>query len=139
MITALLVPADPARPVGLVEIADRARAYSDAIGGGLLDDTTTAVLAGGDTIALYLDEQRTERGLPDNPRAAILLTRLVLPDEALRAVLRGDLLITGLDIRGADTHVPPVVLARAVQAGIMPASLSARSPEDVAASRPGGP
>lgn len=122
VITGLVVPADPERPVAVVEVSDHARSFSDAIGGGLLDDTVTAALVSGDRIALYLDEQRHQRRLPVNLRARRLLARLAATGqlgEVPDAEPRGDLLITGLERTGADTHVPPAVLAAAVAAGLL--------------------
>ncbi len=112
-LTALLVPADPSRPIEPVETEDSARSYSDLIGGGLLEDVT-AVLAGGDAVTFYLDERRLERCLPTNPRAAALAARLGVPPSALRTT-RGDVVVTGMDRHGSDTDVPPVVVTAATR------------------------
>lgn len=116
-ITALLVPADDARPVQLVQVQDRAQVFSEAIGGGLLDELS-AQLPGGEVVAFYLDEDRFAAGLPDNPRAARLARSLNLAQRVPVAQLRGDLLVTGLDMTRTDTSVPVTVLAAAQHAGM---------------------
>ncbi|HET9657643.1 MAG TPA: hypothetical protein VFP72_19990 [Kineosporiaceae bacterium] len=116
-ITALLVPADDCRPVRLVRVEDRAQVYSELIGGGLLDETPL-LLPDGQTVALYLDEDRVAVGLPRNPRAARLADRLHLrPRTPLE--LRGDLLVTGLGRGATDTDVPSAVLAAACSSGLI--------------------
>lgn len=112
-LTALLVPADPARAIEPVQTEDSARCLSDLIGGGLLEDVT-AVLSDGEAVTFYLDERRYERRLPSNPRAAALATRLGVPSSALRSI-SGDLVITGMDRHGADIDVPSAVVNAATR------------------------
>jgi hypothetical protein len=106
----LLVPADPARQVGVITVACSAAGLSAAIGGHLIDDGAIGVLPGGVEFALYPADCACD--LPDNPRAAVLLARLWLePDRSLMARLRGDVLVTGLRRGFTDTHVPDQVIA----------------------------
>jgi hypothetical protein len=116
-ITALLVPADDARPVRLVQVEDRARVFSEVIGGGLLEETL-AQLPDGQLVALYLDEDRVADDLPVNPRATRLASHLRL-HQRVPTELRGDLLVTGLDAGFTDLSVPPAVVAAARQAGLI--------------------
>jgi hypothetical protein len=109
-ILALLVPADPNRPVRSLLLPVSSRAFSDAIGGGLLDDSLTATAPDSQAVAFYLDELRVERNLPFNPRAAVLAGRLGLYDPGVFPTLRGDLLVTGLTADGSDVDVPHRVL-----------------------------
>jgi hypothetical protein len=96
LLRAVLVPADCTVDVAVIAVPNASASISEAIGGHLLDDTTTGVLPGGARFTLYLaDAPGIE--LPDNPRAAVLAARLGLDgDRALMARLCGDLLITGL-------------------------------------------
>lgn len=89
------------------------RAFSDIIGGGLLDDTLVLELPGGVAVTCYVDELRHERGLPPNPRAATLLASFGMVEAGILDTLRGDLLVTGVDRRGADVDVPERALALA--------------------------
>jgi hypothetical protein len=117
-ITALLVPADDTDPVRLLQVEDRAQVFSEAIGGGLLDETA-AELPDGQLVALYQDEDRHAVGLPSNARAAQLAAYLCLARRVPFGQLRGDLLVTGLDASRCDTNVPSVVLVAARRAGLM--------------------
>jgi hypothetical protein len=119
MVTALLVPADPTSPVRAIRVDDRAQAYSDLIGGGLLEEVTVR-LADGHLLSFYLDEHRIRAGLPDNARAAVLAARLGLHDRGLLAGLRGNLLLTGLDPHHVDTDIPPAVLSAAWRVSLLP-------------------
>ena len=116
-VTALLVPADDARPVRLVRVQDRAQVISEAIGGGLLEELA-ALLPGGEIVSLYLNENRCAVGLPNNLRAARLAASLRLSHGVPSSQLRGDLLVTGLDAAHVDTNVPPAVLTAARLAGL---------------------
>lgn len=120
-ITALLVPADDAEPVRLVQVEDRATVFSEVIGGGLLEETP-AQLPDGQVVALYLDEDRVADGLPANPRAARLASYLRL-HQRVPTELRGDLLVTGLDASHADTNVPLSVVSAARRAGLIGADV----------------
>ena len=116
-ITALLVPADDARPVRLLQVEDRSRTFSEVIGGGLLEETA-AQLPDGQVVALYLDEDRVSDDLPANPRAARLASHLRLY-QRMPVDLRGDLLVTGLDAAHADMNVPPAVVTAARRVGLI--------------------
>lgn len=107
LLTAVVIPAERGRPVRSVLVEASTRAYSDLLGGGLLEEVL-AVLPEGGAVALYLDERRVQRGLSVNPRAHRVATRLGLSPPFLGTV-RGDILITGLDHGGADTDVPSEV------------------------------
>jgi hypothetical protein len=112
----LLVPADLAAPVSVVLVRASAVGFSDTIGGGLLDDGLTGACEGG-RFGVYLDAERTAKGLPGNDRAAVLLVRLGEVDRARLGGLRGDALAVGIDVRGGDCDVPAGVLVAACQAG----------------------
>lgn len=96
-VRALLIPADPQRPITLIDVEDSATAFSDAIDGGLLDDTITGRLGrrlGGSRYVMYLDERTRDvsgaGALPDNRRATVLAARLGHIDRDLLRRLRGD-------------------------------------------------
>jgi hypothetical protein len=116
-IAALLVPADDGHPLRVIRLEDRAQAYSELIGGGLLEETP-ALLSDGQAVALYLDEDRVAAQLPPNPRAARLVALLRLRPHWPRE-LCGDLLVTGLNAWQADTDVPGAVLAAARSCGLL--------------------
>ena len=115
ILTALLVPADVHRPITVHAVQDCAAAISDCIGGVLLDDPLTLPLPDGTLIGLYRAEDRT--GLPDNPRLAVITTRLAVTDRMFQARAHGDVLILGTTPLAADTDIPAAVTAAAVQAG----------------------
>jgi hypothetical protein len=115
-VLALAVPADGKQPVQVMLVASSSAAFSDAIGGGLLDDAVTGVCEG-DPFEVYLDAERESKGLPANDRAAVLLARLGHAERNLLAGLRGDTLIVGLDARGGDADLPAGVLVAACQSG----------------------
>jgi hypothetical protein len=121
VLRALLIPADPARPVGTISVADTAVAFSHALGDVLLD-TITAEDAG-HRYAIYLPDDPS--GQPDNPRAAVLAARLGLHGRDVQGRLRGDVLVTGLHPdRDDDQDVPPPVLdavRRGHLSGVFPA------------------
>jgi hypothetical protein len=123
MVSGLLVPADRDRPVVLLDLEDSSRLFSDVLGGGLLDDSTTTCTRSGDLVAVYLTMGRL--CLPGNPRAAVLAARLGLHERGFLAALRGDMLLTGLDAMGADIDVPLDVLHQATRSAIMPAAMAA--------------
>ncbi|MGL5867098.1 MAG: hypothetical protein ACRCYX_14745 [Dermatophilaceae bacterium] len=106
------VPAHPDESVSVVTVAVSAVALSDAIGGGLLDDSVQGTADGGRYV-MYLDEERVAKGLPDNPRAASLAVRLGHVDRTWLADLRGDVLVVGCTVRGGDLDVPRGVVAAA--------------------------
>jgi hypothetical protein len=116
----LRVPADPRRPVEVVAVAVSAVALSEQIGGGLLDDSCHGEV-NGQGYTMYLDEDRVAKGLPDNPRAAVLATRLGQLDRDWQAGLRGDVLLVGMDGQLQDADVPPAVITAALQAGVLSA------------------
>lgn len=120
-ILGLLVPADANTPVSVVLVRASAVAFSDAIGGGLLDDETLSGGCEGGRFGVYLDADREAKDLPPpNGRAAVLLTRLGHTGPARLAGLRGDTLMVGIDVRGGDGDVPVGVLVAACQAGQRP-------------------
>lgn len=118
-VLALLVPAEGKAPVSVVLVRASSVAFSDLIGGGLLDDTVAGVCEGG-RFGVYLDADREAKDLPANDRAAVLLVRLGHTDRALLAGLCGDALVVGIDVRGGDCDVPAGVLVAACQAGARP-------------------
>jgi hypothetical protein len=118
VVRALRVPASPREPVAVVMVKVSAVALSDAIGGGLLDDSVQGTAAGARYV-FYLDEERVAKGLPDNPRAASLVTRLGHVDRAWLAGVRGDLLVTGCTIHGDDVDVPRGVVVAARRSGLV--------------------
>ncbi len=122
-VRALLIPADLARPCRLLDLTLTAAAFSDAIGGGLLDEaltdtgTTTPPRTG---YTLYADADRHTKQLPDNPRATLLAARLGWIDLADHLHLLGDLLLTGTDPTGNDTDLPHTVIDAAHRAALLP-------------------
>jgi hypothetical protein len=147
LVTGLLLPARHDRAVTVAQLPLTAAALSSAIGGGLLDDAyygltvqrheptrhlPGAVVAPVGTplmghapfgtaegaYCLYLDEDRGRRELALNDRALALGARLGW-DPRADLVLRGDVLILGVDDHGNDTDVPPGVLTAAVRAGLI--------------------
>lgn len=118
VVRALRVPASPGEPVAVVMVKVSAVALSDAIGGGLLDDSMQGT-ADGDQYVFYLDEERAAKALPDNPRAAALAARLGHVDRTWLASMRGDLLVTGCTTHGNDVDVPRSVVAAARRCGLV--------------------
>jgi len=102
-----------------VTVPDRATAFSDAIGGGLLEEIHQDVVTGSRYL-VYGDEDRTAKGLQANARAAVLAARLGWIDQADRVGLHGDLLLVGTDMHSRDTNVPSAVLDAATSAGLLP-------------------
>lgn len=112
----LLVPADATVPMTVVLVHPSSVAFSDAIGGGLLDDALVGVCEGG-RFGVYLDLDRETEALPANDGAATLLARLGHTDRQRTAGLLGDALVVGVDARGGDCDVPTGVLVAACRAG----------------------
>lgn len=113
----LLVPTDSARPLEVISVVDSAQAFSDALEGCLLDDSTIGELAEGCSFTFYLADT-VAAALPDNPRAAALAARLGLVDRHLQARIRGPVLIAGVDPwTGNDLDVPDAIVAAAKQTG----------------------
>lgn len=107
-VRALLVPADLQTTVRVITVKNSAVANSEAIGGGLIDDSVTGDYRG-TRFALYRCEDRADQ--QDNPRAAVLAARLGLTDRALLASMRGDVLVTGLArLSNDDVDVPAQVV-----------------------------
>ena len=115
----LLIPADPDRAVTLCRVPDRIAAISDTLGAHLLDDVTV-LLPCGELICLYRSEEYAR--LPDNPRLAVVLTRLGVSDRQLQAALRGDALVLGSTSTGTvvDLDVPDHVVTACRRCGIIP-------------------
>lgn len=116
-LTALLVPADPDRPLMLRPVTGSAVSISDAIGGVLLDGPFHIRLPSTPLAAVYRPEERT--GLPGNARLSLIATRLGLTDRAFHTTARGDALILGAPREYLDTDVPDVVLRAAARAGAL--------------------
>jgi hypothetical protein len=114
----LRVPADENSPVGLVRVAASAVAFSDALGGGFLDDALDGCVDG-DPYVVLLDEHRVPQGLPGNQRAAVLAARLGHVNRAWLADLRGDALVLGCGHGGTDTDVPGGVIDAARWSGLL--------------------
>jgi hypothetical protein len=115
----LRVPADDRMPVGLVRVAASAVTFSDAIGGGFLDEALDARADGREYVVL-LDERRVPKGLPSNQRAAVLAARLGHVNRQWLADLRGDALIVGVGRSGSDADVPDGVIDAAARSGLLP-------------------
>lgn len=114
----LRVPADNEQRVEVLELKLTAAAFSDAIGGGLLEESLHGE-ADRKTYIVYLDEQRVAKGLPGNQRAALLAARLGHVHRDWMAELRGDVLILGCDRRLNDADVPDGVMEAAFRAGLL--------------------
>jgi hypothetical protein len=114
-VLALLVPAETRQPVSVVLVRASSVAFSDTIGGGLLDDALTGACEGG-RYGVCLDLDREAKNLAANDRAAVLLVRLGRVERAVLAGLRGDALLVGIDVRGGDCDIPAGVLVAACQA-----------------------
>lgn len=110
---ALLVPAG-GTPVEVIEVAETAIAISDALGGHLLDDTTTGELPDGRQLTFFRAEHSAP--LPANPTAAALAARTGVTDPHTLAQLRGPVLVLGLDC-GQDLPVPGDLITLAHESG----------------------
>jgi hypothetical protein len=111
-VLAVRLPAHTGEPVVATLVPASAVELSEAVGGGLLDDTFHGLVEG-DRFTVYLDEDRVAKGLPPNDRAAQLMARLGYLDRRWLADLRGDALIAGVDARGNDCDAPTGVLIQA--------------------------
>jgi hypothetical protein len=114
----LRIPADGARRVTLRVLRLSASELSDAVGGGLPEDTPMCD-ADGAGYTFYLDGHRVAKGLRLNDRAAVLSARLGHVSRAWLADLRGDVLVLGADGHLEDVAVPRVVLEAAARSGLM--------------------
>jgi hypothetical protein len=114
----LRIPADAGGPVSLVVLALTASALSDAIGGGLLEDSLIGD-ADGAGYTFYVDELRVAKGLPRNDRAGVLAARLGHVNRAWLDDLRGDVLVLGCDGRLDDVSVPRLVVEAAAWSGLV--------------------
>jgi hypothetical protein len=130
-VIALLLPADEQRPCQVVLVPDSAVGFSDAIGGGLLEEMHHDVIAG-THYCVYGDEERQIKPLPPNPRAAVLAARLGWIDRVDRLGLCGDLLIVGAQTPGRDTDVPLDIIAAAIRGDLL-RSAQYRAPVGLAA------
>lgn len=119
MVTVLRVPADPGESLALLQVKDSSVAFSDMIGGGLLDDGTRGLVQG-DLFVFCVDEQRVLRALPVNGRAVVLSARLGQVDRRWLAELCGDVLLVGLDRCGGDGNVPLGVVTAALRCDLGP-------------------
>jgi hypothetical protein len=117
-VLALRVPAADRAPVELVRVAASAAAFSDAIGGGFLEEALDGTVDGGSYVVV-LDEHRVAKGLRGNQRAAVLAARLGHVNRAWLADLRGDALVVGSGPGGTDTDVPGAVVEAAARSGLL--------------------
>lgn len=108
----LRIPDHTREPVTVQLTEPSSVAFSDAIGGGILDDSLVWVCQDGKFV-ICLDQNRQAKDLPLNDRAATLAVRLGYADRAWLADLRGDALILGVDATGDDCHIPMAVLIAA--------------------------
>lgn len=116
----LLLPADPSRALTLLPVADTSPAFSDAIGGGLLEEIRSGIHHGR-AYCLYGDEERVSRRLPANPRAGTLAKLLGWRQQVPALALLGDLLMVGIDAEGQDVDLPEEIIRLAVGAGLITA------------------
>lgn len=121
-VRALLIPADQTRTCQLLDLALTTATFSDAIGGGLLDEALTEAATGPTEpgYTFYADADRTTKQLPGNPRAVLLTAHLDRTRLADDINLHGDILITGTDPGGNDTHLPHTVINAAHHTRILP-------------------
>lgn len=118
VLSALLIPAEVARPVRLLPVADAATAISDLLGGVLLDDPVTWCSTVGTWISAYLGERRG--GCGDNPRLSLVATRLGLTDRWFHACARGDALLLATRPGGVvDDDLPEAVVAAVRRSGLI--------------------
>lgn len=115
----LRVPAGDDESVALVVVKRSSVAFSDQIGGGVLEEWHGVACGVGFTF--YLDEHRVAKGLRLNDRAAVLSARLGEVDRGWLAGLRGDLLVLGCDEGRDDADVPAVLVDAAWRSGLTPA------------------
>ncbi|MBI1759660.1 MAG: hypothetical protein HYR62_10645 [Actinobacteria bacterium] len=108
-ILALRVPASADSPCRLLRLPPTAADLSDALGGALLDDVVHE-LGSGRRFRVYLDEGREARRLPVNRRAGALLGQPGGREPAGHALVRGDVLVTGVDGAGNDVDIPAELL-----------------------------
>lgn len=125
-VLALRVPANERTPLTLVRLAASAVAFSDAIGGGYLEEVLDGAVDGCAYVVL-LDERRVAKGLPVNQRAAVLAARLGHVNRQWLAGLCGDALVMGCGRGWSDTDVPDGVVDAARQSGLL---LEHDQPED---------
>jgi hypothetical protein len=118
-LTALLIPADPRRSCALLALRESSVEFSDAIGGGLLDEAYHGSVDG-QGYCVYLDDERLAKALPENPRAVFLAARLAWIDQVDRIGLRGDALLVGTGLSGEDADLPEPVLHAARRTGLLP-------------------
>jgi hypothetical protein len=118
-IRALQIPADAEKPCAVVTLAVVGVEFSDAIGGGCLDDAFYGTAEAG-RFCVYLDEKRADKGLKPNPRLAALAARLGWSQQARDLALAGDALIAGATPDNDDVDVPDSVLVAARHAGLLP-------------------
>jgi hypothetical protein len=115
----LVLPADDLRPSAVIAVPDTAAGFSDAIGGGLLDEIHHGVHAGR-AYTVYADEQHATKGLPLNVRAGRLAEHLGWKASTDVGMPCGDLLVVGAQAPGRDTDVSLSILQAAAHAGILP-------------------
>lgn len=116
---ALIIPTNLARPSQITDLALSAATLSDAIGGGLLEDTLIDTFDG-TRYCVYADADRLVRRHPQNHRAVLLASRLGWLDLVDRFHLLGDILILGADDTGNDTDIRHPVIEAAHDTGLLP-------------------
>ena len=122
----LVVPARVTLPCRLVLLVNRSVDFSDAIGGVLLDEVYP--LSGDEQRrwCLYLGENRVRE--PINARLCALAEELGW-QSPLRAGLRGDALITGLQSSGNDEDIPWATVRIARRIGLLAEESAPHRPE----------
>jgi hypothetical protein len=121
-VRALRVPADPAEACSVVEVALSGAAFSQQIGGGLLDEAHIDTAPdGGYTVYAALSRwPESGQRSAANERAVLLAARLGWAHLVDRAGLFGDVLLVGLTERGDDTDLPESILDVARRLGLIP-------------------
>ena len=128
LIRVLLVPADVRLACRIVGLKDSAVAFSDALGGGLLEEIHHGA-ADGRAYCVYGDGDRVDKGLATNERFGMLAARLGWIDQAPRLALLGDLLIVGAGEHGDDSDVPWPIVEAAERCGLLVGPMPMTSPE----------
>jgi hypothetical protein len=121
-VRALRVPADPSETYSVVEVALSGAAFSQQIGGGLLDEAHIEQAPGAAyTVYAALSRWPASGQSPAaNERAVLLAARLGWAHLVDRAGLFGDVLLVGLNERGDDTDLPESILDVARRLGLLP-------------------
>jgi hypothetical protein len=121
-VRALRVPFDRAEVCSVVEVALSGAAFSQQIGGGLLDEAHIGTAPDGAYTVYAALSRWPESGQSPvaNERAVLLAARLGWAHLVDRAGLFGDVLLVGLNERGDDTDLPESILDVARRLGLLP-------------------